>query len=526
MNRRLHELSAAQIASSLGPGSVLVQPVGAIEQHGPHLPLSTDLVIAESVAERVVEERGDELDLWLLPPLAYSKSDEHHWAPGTIWLSSQTLLQVLDDIGRSLATLPTKRLAFINGHGGNTALLTVANRDLRRKHGLMTFLLAPITPRDSGGESDAAECGMGVHGGRDETAAMLHLRPDLVDMSLAVRAVPEEMDAREHVKFGGSVPFGWLSDDLSTTGAIGDPTLADAEAGAAHVARAVRLIGEQLAEIATFEFPNRDHPAPARRPRRAGRVDRPTRRRGRRRVVRWRKRRRDHRCGQRAAGRLRARGRRRARRLRVHRHSRARERAPPPAAVRVPHAPGTRHVPMREWLPTMAAAYARVGVDGELANAAARVGLAESLLCGVTTVADHHLTWPAGADDVAIAEAPPRPHGSWARGSCSCEEPPATTRRQRGPARRRSSPVSVRARATAGSRWPSGPPACTATRRRRSRRCVRSPCATDCPAHASERAGRRRGRRRALRPAPARAARRLGLARGGCDRGAPLRCDR
>jgi 8-oxoguanine deaminase len=66
--------------------------------------------------------------------------------------------------------------------------------------------------------------------------------------------------------------------------------------------------------------------------------------------------------------------------------------------------PGTRHVPMREWLPTMAAAYARAGVDGELANAAARVGLAESLLCGVTTVADHHLTWPAGADDVGIAE--------------------------------------------------------------------------------------------------------------------------
>ncbi len=67
--------------------------------------------------------------------------------------------------------------------------------------------------------------------------------------------------------------------------------------------------------------------------------------------------------------------------------------------------PGTRHVPMREWLPTMAAAYARVGVDPELAHAAARVGLAEALLCGVTTVADHHLTWPAGCDDVGIAQA-------------------------------------------------------------------------------------------------------------------------
>lgn len=67
--------------------------------------------------------------------------------------------------------------------------------------------------------------------------------------------------------------------------------------------------------------------------------------------------------------------------------------------------PGTRHVPMRAWLPAMSAAYARAGVDPELANAAARVGLAEALLCGVTTVADHHLTWPAGCDDVGIAQA-------------------------------------------------------------------------------------------------------------------------
>lgn len=67
--------------------------------------------------------------------------------------------------------------------------------------------------------------------------------------------------------------------------------------------------------------------------------------------------------------------------------------------------PGTRGVAMRDWLPTMAAAYAAAGVDAELASAAAAVGIAEGLLCGVTTVADHHLTWPSGADSVAIATA-------------------------------------------------------------------------------------------------------------------------
>ena len=67
--------------------------------------------------------------------------------------------------------------------------------------------------------------------------------------------------------------------------------------------------------------------------------------------------------------------------------------------------PGTRGIPMREWLPAMAAAYTKAGVDPELTGLAARAGLAEALLCGVTTVADHHLTWPSGADTVGMARA-------------------------------------------------------------------------------------------------------------------------
>jgi len=256
VSRRLADLRAPEIPERLGPRSVLVQPVGAIEQHGPHLPLSTDLLIAQELAQRVVDAHGNELDLWLLPPLAYTKSDEHAWAPGTIWLSARTLLAVLDDVGRSLATLPTRRLAFLNGHGGNTQLLAVANRELRTRHGLMTFLLHPSLPRDSGGAAaDDDELGMGVHGGRDETSIVLHLRPDLVDMTRAARAVPEAMAARRRVRFGGDVPFGWTSADLHPSGVVGDPTLASAQRGAALVRGMVASLHEALAEVATFEFP-------------------------------------------------------------------------------------------------------------------------------------------------------------------------------------------------------------------------------------------------------------------------------
>ena len=95
MSRRLADLRAPQLAEALNDRSILVQPLGAIEQHGPHLPFSTDLVVAERVAEAAVDRVGAELDVWLLPALAYTKSNEHAWSSGTIWLSADTLLRVL-----------------------------------------------------------------------------------------------------------------------------------------------------------------------------------------------------------------------------------------------------------------------------------------------------------------------------------------------------------------------------------------------------------------------------------------------
>jgi creatinine amidohydrolase len=166
------------------------------------------------------------------------------------------MLSVLDDLGRCVATLPTRRLAFLNGHGGNTALLAVANRELRVAHGLLTFLLHPSQPRDSGGAADDGdELGMGVHAGRDETSVVLHLRPELVDMTRAERSVPAAMAEREHVRFGGGVAFGWSSDDLAAGGVIGDPTLASAQRGARLWDGMVRSVGDQLAEVAAFAFP-------------------------------------------------------------------------------------------------------------------------------------------------------------------------------------------------------------------------------------------------------------------------------
>ena len=212
-------------------------------------------MIAERVASTAVERIGADLDVWLLPSLAYTKSNEHAWSAGTIWLSADTLLRVLDDIGRCVAMTPSRRLVFMNGHGGNSALVGVANREIRLAHGLMTFLAHPGVPPDQGGESAADEHGMGIHGGEDETSIMLHLAPDLVDMTVATRNIPDALIDNQHVRFGGTVGFGWLSNDFGPDGHIGDPTGATAERGEHLFDAAVDQFCAALAEISHFELP-------------------------------------------------------------------------------------------------------------------------------------------------------------------------------------------------------------------------------------------------------------------------------
>lgn len=246
-------LSGPAVAA-LPPGTLAVLPVGSLEQHGPHLPVATDYLIGKAVAERGARQAAEDCPITLLPALAYTKSNEHAWSPGTVWLSATTLLAVLDDIGRSLATSGVRRLAFVNAHGGNSALLGVALRELRINHGLFTFLLHASLPADQGGASPAPELGMGVHAGLNETSAMLHLHPELVDMSLARRSVPEHLAAYEHVGFGKAVSFGWTSDDLAAGGVVGDPTGATAERGARLIDAAVTRTAAALRECARFDF--------------------------------------------------------------------------------------------------------------------------------------------------------------------------------------------------------------------------------------------------------------------------------
>lgn len=254
MTRRYEDLTGPEVADAISPSSILLLPIGAVEQHGPHLPMSVDHVIAHETASAICAEVGDDLDIWQLPTLSISKSNEHAWSAGTLWLSPATMSAVLRDIARSIVSTGAQRLVLLNGHGGNTTHLGTTLRELRLEFGLKTFLMHPALPPAYGGSSNEHELQMGIHGGHDETSVFMHLRPELVDLSRAERKVPEGLATNRHVTFGGSVSFGWLSNDFDDAGYIGDPTGANAADGKRLFKHAVSGLSEAMAEVSDFDF--------------------------------------------------------------------------------------------------------------------------------------------------------------------------------------------------------------------------------------------------------------------------------
>ncbi|MET8994329.1 creatininase family protein [Amycolatopsis sp. Hca4] len=255
MNRALTELAGPSLADRIGRDSIVVLPTGAIEHHGPHLPLSTDALLASAVADAAVERAvAGGLDVWQLPTLTYTKSDEHSWAPGTVWLDAETLFRTVVEIGRAVQLMGAGTLVFVNGHGGNVALLQVALREIRKRFGLRTFLMPSLARTDPPEGEGLDEQDLGIHGGAAETSLVLHLRPDLVDLTRAERWVPEHLADFRHIGFNGRpVSFGWLSDDFGTPGVVGDPTQATPAYGKVLWEASVQQAVESLFEIARFE---------------------------------------------------------------------------------------------------------------------------------------------------------------------------------------------------------------------------------------------------------------------------------
>ncbi len=254
MTRYFAHLTSPQIGSLDKTEGVVILPIGAVEQHGAHLPLLTDTLIATGGLDRTLAQLPADVQAWALPPMSYGKSNEHINFPGTITLSAATLSAVLHDIGASLARAGFRRFAFLNGHGGNMALLNSVARDIRVATGMMVFCLHGIQYGKPSFEISENEWKLGLHGGETETSLILALAPDLVDMSKAVAEYPEFPNEGTDLFLTGNASAAWLADDWSKSGIFGDATLGTKEKGEALLASSVENLTKLITLISRFEI--------------------------------------------------------------------------------------------------------------------------------------------------------------------------------------------------------------------------------------------------------------------------------
>lgn len=224
------------VAAATEKGTLAVLAIGACEQHGAHLPLTTDTDMAHGVAGRI----ANELDALLLPPITYGDAWNNEAFTGTISLSPATLRAMIEDIGRGLRRMGVKGLVIINGHFGNREPIAQAARTLLDAGLPVVHLDYPGMEALAGQICDSAPAAPGFyHADEVETAIMLALRPEAVDMS---RATPEYP---QFPPTFGIEPMQLR--DFVSTGVFGDPRPATAEKGealiAGIVAESVRLVG-------------------------------------------------------------------------------------------------------------------------------------------------------------------------------------------------------------------------------------------------------------------------------------------
>jgi len=238
--------------------AVAVLPVAAIEQHGPHLPVSVDTSLVNGVIEAALPHLPDSLPVLFMPTQQIGKSNEHIRYPGTLTLSAQTLISVWMELGECVARAGIKKLVLFNSHGGQVSVMDIVARDLRTAHDLIVFssnwytlplgdeVMSLFTP---------AEHRFGIHAGDMETSMMLALREKYVDMKHAQHFHTQpELRAKHYPLLGNgtTAKMGWQIQDYNPYGAAGNATLATAAKGHAVINAAGLQLARLLQEISSL----------------------------------------------------------------------------------------------------------------------------------------------------------------------------------------------------------------------------------------------------------------------------------
>ncbi|KKX30518.1 creatininase family protein [Rhizobium sp. LC145] len=235
---------------------IAVLPLGAHEQHGPHLPFETDTLIAEGLVARVIEVLPAGLPATFLPAEPVGYSIEHMDVAGTRTLAYDEAVGRWLGIAERLSGEGIRKFVMLNAHGGNSPLTTIVATEARVRFGMLAVATSWTRFGLPEGIITPEEKAIDIHGGDIETSVMLALHPDKMDMAKAADFPSRQSEfAREfrHLRAYGPHAFGWRMSDLNAEGVAGNAAAASAEKGEAILAHVVRGIVELLEDVAKFD---------------------------------------------------------------------------------------------------------------------------------------------------------------------------------------------------------------------------------------------------------------------------------
>lgn len=249
------DLSTRDFAQLDTARTIAVLPVAAIEQHGPHLPLSVDTDLVNGVVAAALPHLDASLPVLFLPTQAVGLSPEHQRFAGTLTLSSHAVISLWTGIGESVARAGIQKLVLLNSHGGQVGVMDIVARDLRARLDMLVYSVSWFNlPLGAEVEAlfSAEEHRFGIHAGQIETAMMLALRPELVRMEQAKNfaSASQQRAAKFPILGNGkSAKLGWQMQDYNPAGAVGNAAAATAAQGRAVLDAAGRALATLLAEI-------------------------------------------------------------------------------------------------------------------------------------------------------------------------------------------------------------------------------------------------------------------------------------
>lgn len=237
--------------------TIAVLPLAATEQHGPHLPLGVDTYIMEGYIERVIARLPPDLPVLFLPVQNCGCSIEHRDFPGTLTLSPATVIRAWTELGESVFRAGCRKLVLLNSHGGNVAMLDIIAHDLRARLGMLVVMASWHRFGTPDGLFSPHEQAHGIHAGDIETSLMLSFRPDLVRSGKAGEFGSASVEMERDFAWlrpGRPTGFGWMTQDLSGNGAMGNAAAATRDKGEACADYGATAFVELLQDIEGFDL--------------------------------------------------------------------------------------------------------------------------------------------------------------------------------------------------------------------------------------------------------------------------------